>query len=465
MPPRPQPTEGDTGGLRVRMRKMAADGLGGADINRSAVIALAIRIAAAGLGFAAHVVLARVLGAAEYGIYSYIWVWVTIGGFLASLGLSEAAVRFIAEYRDTGRGGTARSFVKASIAIVGALSTAIAAAGAVALYLAADHIPQAYFVPVLLALACLPVFALQDLLEGHALAFSWTGLAHVPPYVVRQLLIILLLLAALAAAYPPTAATAMAVVLAAGAGATFVQFAVYLRRLRHALGHEAPGRHTRLWLTTAFPMMMTNAFQLVLTFSDIIVLGFFVDPQTIALYFAATRLSSQVTAVQFSVTSAVAQRMAGLGATGDRQALTALIHRSTRWIFWPTLAVTLGMVALGWPLLWLFGPEFTAAYPVLLILAAGLLGRAATGGAEDALKMLGHERAEFRAKAASTIINLALNFGLIPWLGIYGAAIATATSMLAYAAMLELLTRRKVGTSSFIATLPGAGDTAKGQSS
>lgn len=454
-------SNGDDGPF-ARLRKLAADGLGGADINRSALIALAIRIAAAGLGFAAHVVLARALGASEYGIYSYVWVWVTIGGFLASLGLSEAAVRFIAEYRDTGRGGAARSFVKTSIAIVGTLSSAIAAAGAVVLYLAADHFPQAYFIPALLALACLPVFALQDLLEGHALAFSWTGLAHVPPYVVRQTLIILFLLAALAAAFPPTAATAVGVVFAAGLAATLAQLIIYLRRLRSALDHEAPGRHTRLWLTTAFPMMLTNAFQLVLTFSDIIVLGLFVDPHTVALYFAATRLSSQVTAVQFSVTSAVAQRMAGLGATGNRQALTSLIHRSTRWIFWPTLGVTLGVVALGWPLLWLFGPDFTAAYPVLLILAAGLLARAATGGAEDALKMLGHERSEFRAKALSTIINLVLNFGLIPWFGIYGAAIATATSMLAYAVSLELLTRRLVGTSSFIATLPGAGEAEKG---
>ena len=66
---------------------------------------------------------------------------------------------------------------------------------------------------------------------------------------------------------------------------------------------------------------------------------------------------------------------------------------------------------------------------------------------------LGHERAEFRAKAVSMAVNLALNFGLIPYFGIVGAAAATATSMVAYSVMLELLMRRHVGTSSFIATL------------
>jgi O-antigen/teichoic acid export membrane protein len=450
-------SEPATGARRLlpgRLAAAIAEGLGGgAEINRSALVALAIRVLAAGLGYGTHVFLARMLGASEYGIYSYVWVWLTIGGFLASFGLSEAAIRFIAEYRDTGQSGTGRQFIKTSLAIVGASSSAIAATGAILLYLMADQIPAGYMLPALLALACLPVFALQDLLEGHALSFSWTGLAHVPPYVLRQALIILYLLVAVSAAMPATAATGILAVFLAGATATFVQLVLFLRRAARALP-SAPGvRHTRLWMTTAFPMMLTNAFQLVLTFSDIIVLGMFVDSTTVALYFAATRVSSQVTAVQFAVTSAVAQRMAGLNATSNRSELYALIHRSARWIFWATLAVMAGVIALGWPLLWLFGREFTAAYPVLLLLSLGLLARASTGGAEDALKMLGHERAEFRAKAVSVAVNLVLNIGLIPFFGIYGAAIATGTSMVVYSVMLEVLMRRLVGTSSFIATL------------
>lgn len=440
--------------LPERLANLIAEGLGGgAEINRSALIALAIRIVAAGVGFGTHVILARMLGASEYGIYSYVWVWLTIGGFLTSLGLSEAAIRFIAEYRDTGQSGTGRKFIKTSLAIVGACSTAIAAIGAIVLYFLADEIPSGYLLPAMLALACLPVFALQDLLEGHALSFSWTGLAQIPPYVLRQTLIILFLIAAVSASMPATAGTGILAVLLAGTTATLVQLVLFLRRAMRVLPDMPGVRHTGQWVKTAFPMMMTNAFQLVLTFSDIIVLGMFVDSATVALYFAATRVSSQVTAVQFAVTSAVAQRMAGLNATQNRRELHALIHRSASWIFWATLVVTVGVVALGWPLLWLFGAEFTAAYPVLLLLSLGLLARASTGAAEDALKMLGHERAEFGAKAVSMVINLGLNFGLIPFFGIYGAAIATATSVIAYSVMLELLVRRLVGTSSFIATL------------
>ncbi len=437
-----------------RVSTMMAAGLGGgAEINRSALTALAIRIAAAGLGYGAHVFLARILGASEYGVYSYVWVWLTIGGFLTSFGLSEAAIRFVAEYRDTGQSGTGREFIRTSLAIVSSFSTLIAAAGALLLFLFSDQIPPEFVLPAFLALACLPIFAIQDLLEGHALAFSWTGLAHVPPYILRQALIVLYAVAAIAASMPATAGTALIAVLAAGATATLVQLMLFLRRAMRALPLAPGARHTAQWLKTAFPMMMTNAFQLVLTFSDIIVLGMFVDSQTVALYFAATRVSSQVTAVQFAVTSAVAQRMAGLNATQNKVELHSLIHSSARWIFWATLAIAASVVILGWPLLWLFGAEFTAAYPVLVVLTLGLLARASTGGAEDALKMLGHERSEFRAKAISMAVNLVLNFSLIPQFGILGAAAATATSIVAYSIILEVLMRRLIGTSSFIGTL------------
>ena len=274
-----------------------------------------------------------------------------------------------------------------------------------------------------------------------------------PPYILRQVFIVTFVVALVMAAQPASAATAMLAVFFAGSTATLIQLVLFLRRAMKALPDQPGQRRLRHWMATAFPMMMTNAFQLVLTFSDIIVLGLFVDSSTVALYFAATRISSQVTAVQFAVTSAVAQRMAGLNATSNRQDLRTLIHRSTRWIFWATLAVTAGVIVLGWPLLWLFGAEFTAAYPVLLILATGLLARASTGGAEDALKMLGHERAEFGAKAASVVVNVALNFGLIPHFGIIGAATATGASMIVYSVMLEVLMRRRVGMSSFVGTL------------
>lgn len=423
------------------------------DLQRSAILALLVRVAAAGLGFGTQVLIAQLLGAKEYGLYSYFWVWIMIGGFVASLGFSEAATRFIAEYRDTEQYGLGWGFIRYSIALVLLVSGGVAALGFLSITLFSDQLPTGHFVLISLALLCLPLFALQDLLEGSALAFSWTGLAHIPPYILRQGLVAGFLVLLLLLAQPATAVTALVAVLLAVLVATGFQLVIFLRRVRRTMTAAPRQTNRGHWMKTALPMWMANGFQIFLTFSDIIILGMFVDSSAVALYFAATRISSQVTAVQFAVTSSVAQRLASLKATNETDALHLLISSSARWIFWPTLAVTFGILIAGWPLLWLFGSEFTAAYSVLPILALGLLARASTGAAEDALKMVGHERPEFFAKAGSTVLNLGLNFALIPQFGIHGAALATAISVMVYSIVLEVLVRRLIGTSSFILTV------------
>lgn len=441
----------DDGGLWQTVKRRFADG--DKEINNAALMALLIKVGATGLGFLSQILLARLLGAAEYGVYSYYWIWLMVGGIITALGFMEASKRFIAEYRDTGAYGLAWGFIYRVPAIILGFSSAVALVGVGIAYLLTDYLPEGHLIILLLVLACLPIFALQDAVEGYALAFSWTGLGHVPPYILRQGFIIVFMLGLVAMSQPATAQTAFIAVFCSILLATAIQLSIFLWRASKKLPKAKPETDTKHWLKTSIPMVLAAAFQLCLSFIDIIILGFFVSSELIALYFAATRISTQVAAVQFSVTSAFSQRMSGLYATGKTEEFHALIHKAARWIFWPTLLIAVGVLIVGWPLLWLFGEEFTAAYWLLPILVAGLLARASTGGAEDALKMTGFEREEFKIKGFSTVINVLLNLALIPYYGIYGAAIATTLSLIVSAIWMEVSVRQKIGTSSFIGTL------------
>ncbi|QDG74555.1 lipopolysaccharide biosynthesis protein [Labrenzia sp. PHM005] len=423
------------------------------ELHYAALTALAVKIAAAGLGFGSQILLAQVLGAEQYGLYSYFWVWIMVGGLVTSFGLSEAATRFIAEYRDTGKYDLAWGFIWNALSLTLITSIGLAVIGISWAFIFQQTLPEGYVTLIVLALLCLPLMALQELMEGYALSFSWTGLGHIPPYVLRQALIMVLVLAFVLAGNTVTAATALLCVLLALLLSAGGQLVIFLHRTAKILPKAPLKTERRHWMKTALPMLLASGFQLCLTFSDIIILGMFLDSSTVALYFAATRITSQIAAVQFSVLSAVAQKMSSFKATDNLVALRELVHNSVRWIFWPTLAITVGILVAGWPLLWLFGAEFTSAYSLLPILALGLLVRASTGGAEDALKMVGYEYAEFKAKAVSTGLNLVLNFSLIPWLGMHGAAIATTVSLIVYSIMIELMVRRYLGTSSFIGSL------------
>ena len=139
-----------------------------------------------------------------------------------------------------------------------------------------------------------------------------------------------------------------------------------------------------------------------------------------------------------------------LHAAGDRAGLARLVASTVRWTFWPSFAATLSLLALGWPILWLFGPEFTAAYPLMFIIALGPLARAAVGPAERLLNMAGEQNICAMVYAAAFALNLIGCFALIPPFGATGSAMAVSAAILFESAALFVTAKRRLGLHMFI---------------
>jgi O-antigen/teichoic acid export membrane protein len=120
------------------------------------------------------------------------------------------------------------------------------------------------------------------------------------------------------------------------------------------------------------------------------------------------------------------------------------------WTFWLSLAACALILALGRPLLSLFGASFTAGYGVMFILAIGIMSRAAVGPAERLLNMLGERKQCAAVYAAAFAINLMLCVLLIPPIGIEGAAVATAIALVVESILLFRIAKRRLGFHVFI---------------
>ena len=114
------------------------------------------------------------------------------------------------------------------------------------------------------------------------------------------------------------------------------------------------------------------------------------------------------------------------------------------------LLFALFLLALGKFILQLFGPGFDQGYPLLFVLAVGLLARAAVGPVERLLMMLGEQRICAAAYCAAFILNLSLCTLLIPRFGGMGAAMSTATALIVESILLFLATKRRLGLHVFI---------------
>ncbi len=174
---------------------------------------------------------------------------------------------------------------------------------------------------------------------------------------------------------------------------------------------------------------------LLLQNTDILVVSRFMTPADVGIYFAAGKTMALIMFVHYAVGSAVAHKFAALNARGDKEGLRTFVNDAVNWTFWPSLAGALIILALGKPLLWLFGPQFESGYPVMCILVIGFLCRSAMGPAEYLLNMLGEQALCATVLGAAAVLNIALNFALVPAFGLIGAASATALSLIFSALM------------------------------
>lgn len=432
---------------RVDAVFFAADERGAA--GRMSAIAFAIRVFSAAIAFGSQVLLARWMGGFEYGIFVLVWLAVVIGGSLSCLGFHTSVVRFVPEYREKHMLDELRGILLASRLFVLIASTALSGLAALCFWLASGAVSPYYVVPFLLGFFCMPMIALGDTLQGLARAQSWPVAALAPTYLVRPLLLLAAMAGALACGYPPCAETAVMAAILATYLTTIVQLAGVTARMDR---HIPAGPHKLLlgpWLMVSLPIFLVESFFFLLTNADVLMVGAYLEPDAVAVYFATVKTLALVHFVYFAVKAGAGQRFAQF-AHGDAGRLADFARETVSWTFWPSLLMALAVLALGRPMLSLFGEGFSAGYPLLVPLLAGVVLRAAIGPAESLLTMSGHQNACAVVFALTLALNIGLSALLIPLWGLWGAAAATALSIVFETAALGLTVWRRLGFVMFV---------------
>lgn len=405
--------------------------------------AFAIRTTGAALAFASQVAMARWMGIVEFGLYTTAWVWVLVLGTLCQLGLNVSGTRFAALYRENGRPWRLRALAGFSSLAAVLAGLAVAAAGlGVSVVLDADAPGH---LALWIGLAAVPLFALHEVAKGLTRGLAGVARAYVPGFVMRPAL----LLAALALLYwvgaAPGAAIAMGATLATLLLVVLYQWGVLHRLLPARARLPRPTWHARHWLLASLPVLLVDGQYILLSHLDVLVVGAFLDPEAVAVYFAAARVVALVSFIHFAISAVSAQPIARLDARGDRAALADIARRLTWLDFALTLAAALGVVTLGGPILALFGEGFGAGRTAMTILVLGLLAQAAFGPVRYLLTMTGQQNAMAVVLTVTSALNVALALVLVPRFGLEGAAVATSASLAASCLALAVVARRRLG--------------------
>ncbi len=177
---------------------------------------------------------------------------------------------------------------------------------------------------------------------------------------------------------------------------------------------------------------------------DILILGFFTSAQVVGIYSFAALLTDglgQLLGIALKIN--VNPVLAKLSAKKDWPTLKAYIRKGIKLTYFYFFIIALVAVVL-YPLIIQFfvAQSFLTSWPVFVILVAGLTLSSGYQPFQMLLVQTGHPKFYSWLIATVFITNVLLNLALVPFLGMYGSAIATAISFVVLALTLRFLTKK-----------------------
>jgi O-antigen/teichoic acid export membrane protein len=251
-----------------------------------------------------------------------------------------------------------------------------------------------------------------------------------------------------AALYLGLGTLAVALGWAAPVGAAFLLGMLFLLRLvvraRKADPGLSPGNTrdiTREFWSFAGPRALAAVFGITITWLDVLLVGAFMhSTQQAGIYAAASRLSVLGASMLSAVGMAIAPQVSELATLGKMREAEKLFQVGTWWLMALTWPVYITLAIFAPFLLQVYGHRFAAGTAALMILCLAQLFNLGTGNVTIVLLMVGKSSWNMYNAAGSLAVNIALNIVLIPRLGITGAAIAWAASIVCnnLAALLQV---------------------------
>lgn len=426
------------------------------ELARDAGVALIIQFGGLILTYLLQVFLARWMGKTEYGIYEYVISWSIVLAIPASLGFPRAVLRLVAEYKVKKDWGRLQGVIRGSWLLT-VLASFLLCLTAIGVILLVDHYHNfVYARPLLLGMALVPLQALVQLQLETSRAMEDITLAFAPSLLIWPVLVLGGAFILVEEHYTLNSLAMISVATVVLLVVVMLQLGLLWNKLKKDFEPAPPVYCYREWLDIALVLLLQRAFMIILSQTDILMIGSFIGPEAAGIYNAAVKTSLWVGFVLQILNMVVAPAFASLYTQGDIQGLQKIVSTVTLWIFWPSIGIALFLLIFTQPVLSIFGPDFIAASWSLKILVLGQLVNALCGSIGCLIVMTGHQKQSFPIFGYSALINLVLNAITIPLLGIVGAAITTSFSMVVWNIWLSRLVVKKIGVnpSIFYSLLP-----------
>ncbi|MCL1049568.1 flippase [Shewanella abyssi] len=390
-----------------------------------------------GLAMVTGVIFARYLGPEQFGLYSFTLAIIAMATLPVIAGLPNLLVREIAHFHLEEKWALLAGVINWSRVYVLVLSLIIMMCMYLGLYF--DFFKVAVSDLLWVAILLIPLKGVLTQQGAVLNGFRQPILAQLPVQIFAPALTLVILCFYIFYGVELTGSKLINISILASLFAFFVS-AILLNNTIKSNAHKCAPEYTiKKWYASLLPFTIMTFIATLNTELASVLLGWLVDNESVAYFKVAMQAVALIALGLHSVNAVIMPNIARLYKKGDLQETQALLTKSVRLSSLVSLPIIFFLIIFGeFAISLLFGKDYLAAYPILVILCFGQLVNVLMGSVGLVLNMTGNEKSTLKSLFITLLLNLILLAVLIPMYGAIGAAIAVSLSLVCWNVLMAI---------------------------
>ena len=396
---------------------------------RLALGALGLKIGSAALAFINGVLLARLLGPVEFGLYSLIFSIVNLTATLGGMGLPIFITREVATSFEHALWGQLKGQIR--IAHLWTLLFTLTVLSFVLVLLDANLMKlKMSWIVIIMATLLVPLIVLNQLRASILRGLDWVILADLPELLLRPFTMFILLVGL----YFSNTATNIVTVLTIQSAVIVFALVVgtwwLLTRQPEQVKYSTSDPPPFSWLLGAVPFFGIALIGMAESQVSLYVLGYLRGAKEVGLFQVANQIVGVISIGLVAVNMPLQPKLAAAWARTDKRQIQKLITETARIGTSVSLIAVLVILFFAEVVLRLYGSQYIESAYALKILAIGQLVNAVAGSCGILLMMTGQQRVVVLAMGLALLLNFGVAYLTVPLFGIIGAAFANTLGMI-----------------------------------
>lgn len=198
-------------------------------------------------------------------------------------------------------------------------------------------------------------------------------------------------------------------------------------------------------INVSFPMLFSGSIAMLMSWTDIIMLGIFKSESEVGVYGVVLKLAGLTGIALVAINSVSVPKFVEFYINKNLKGLEKIVKQSTKLIFITSFPLLLLYLFFSKTIMGIFGDEFIIGAMALIIISLGQFINAISGSVGYIMQMTDNQKIFQNVIIIASLLNITLNYFLIPMYGINGAAIASMISMMFWNITLVIFIKNKLG--------------------